>query len=344
MKKNYILATSIILCLLTFILLINHNTLKSDVIINKLQVEIPMPTLYYSDISAKKILPYTIENHKLTLSKEKMIPFTEGFLSKDKYNFYMAILKTFAASREISLPKYFHDFYEDEKFVVISFSGDLKDVYIIEKNNLRMHLLNYATPLNLGPMYVSHIQVVDNYLIILAGEAESYNALIYTIYLPTFSVVDAVRLATHPTAIKDTHYTITTTGQCVFINGSGLKVYDPLNATYKLINLDFTPTRVMSYQDSVIALGESTDAFKYAVLDSHYKISTTGELTPPAPNSTIVDTLTYEDNLYIISYDTHYSRYPNYLSIYNLRNSELLYALGISSNKPYALLEGSLTQ
>lgn len=343
MKKNYILTTSVLLCLLTFILLINYNALKSDVILDKLQTELPMPTLYYADISAKKILPYTLLDNKLTLSSEKMISFTEGFLPRDAYNFYMAILKQFTASQNIVLPKYFHDFYEDENLVVISFGGELKDIYIIEKSNLRVHPLTYPESLNMGSMYVSHIQVVDDYLIILAGEAEAYNALIYTVYLPTFDVVDAIRLPTHASAIAASHYTLTPEGKCVFINGNGLKVYDTLASSYKLIPLGFQVSSVVNYKNSVLALGTSSEAFHYARLDSDYNITTTGKLTPPTPSITIVDALIHEDNLYITSYDPSYKRYANYLSIYNLQNNELLYCLGITPNKPYALLESSLS-
>lgn len=344
MKKNYILTASVLLCLLLFILLIRSHSLKSTVIIDKSTGDLPIPTLYYSDVSAKKILPYTLQGNKLVLSKEKMIAFTEGFLPKDKYDFYMDILQKFAAPQNITLPKYFHDFYEDEELVVISFSGELKDIYIIEKNNLRVHPLNYSEPLDLGPMYVSYIQVVNDYLIILAGEANAYNALIYKVYLPTFGVVDAVRLSTHPSAIEDKHYTITTEGKCVFIHGNGLKVYDALESTYKLVNLDFTVTGVINYQNSVLALGESTNHFKYALLDENYNLIATGELTPPAPNSTIVESFTADDYLYIMSYDANYRRYANYVSVYKLLSNELIYTLGIGPNKPYALLESSFSQ
>lgn len=342
MKKKYILATGITLFLLTLILLMAPKSLKSDLIINKLRADLPMPMLYYSDISSKKILSYTLQDNKLDLSQDKLMPFTEGFLPKDTYTFYMNILRESTASSGITLPKYFYDFYENEKFAVISFGQELKDIYIIEKNNLRVHTLTYPEPLNMGPMYMSHAQIVDDYLIILAGEASAYNALIYTIHLPTFNVVDAIRFPTHSSATDSSDYLITPEGKCVFINGKGLKVYDVLASTYRLVNLDFPVTEVINYKNYIIALGSSTETLHYAQLDVNYTLIASGQLTPPVPNSIIVDSKVYADNLYIISYDTNYQRYANYVSIYNLNANELIYCLGIYPNDPYALLESSL--
>lgn len=338
MKKIYFTPLIFSLILLSVLLLSKTPSLSSDVILDNLPNHITMPHLYYSNISGSKIFSYTLHNNHLKPSHKKMVTFTEGILPQNKHTFYMNLLYDFVASQDTTLPAVFHDYYEDEKFIVISFSGDLSDIYIIEKASLRVHPLSYNGAFNLGPMYVSHVQVIGNHLIILAGEKESYTALIYDVYLPTFEVVDAVRLSTHPSALEDTHYTLTTSGTCVFINGSTLKAYDTLQDTYTLLPLDYIATAVINYDNGFIALGQSDELLHYTLFNIDNAPTRSGTLILPTANSLLVDVLPTEDYLYVISFDPNYRRYANYLTVYDFQTNSLVYSLGIKANLPYALL------
>lgn len=342
MKRQHLILIGVGILAILCILLLSKTKLSSSLILDKLNAKSPEITLYYSDISGKKIKPYRLYNNNVTPLENKYIAYTEGFLPKSKYSFYMNILSEFANSQGISLPSSLHDFYEDDRFVVMSFSGNLDDIYVIEKNNLRVHTLSYKEQLDLGPMYISHVQVVDDLLILLGGEANSYNAFVYKVYLPTFEVVDAIRLAVHPSAISDKHFTLTSDGQAAFINGTNLKVYDILEDTYQLIFLDLEATDVISINNTLIALGNSSSGTSYSVIDTTQDSIITQTLTLPATTCQVVKLLADSNYLYIISYDPQYKRFMNYLSIYEISTGNLVYTLGLTSHQPYALLNGDL--
>lgn len=342
MKRQHLILIGVgVLAMLCISLLIKSN-LSSSLILDKLTEASPEITLYYSDISGKKIKPYKLYKDNVIPLKDKYITYTEGFLPKSKYSFYMNVLSDFASVQGISLPSSLHDFYENDDLVVMSFSGNLDDIYVIDKNNLRVHSLSYKEQLDLGPMYISHVQVVDDLLILLGGEANSYNVFIYKVYLPTFEVIDAIRLTAHPSVIEDKHFALTANGQAAFINGTNLKVYDILEDTYKLIFLEFEATHVTSINNTLIVLGNSSSGISYSVIDNTQEPIITQTLTLPATTCQVVKLLADSNYLYIISYDPQYKRFMNYLSIYEISTGNLVYTLGLTSHQPYALLNGEL--
>lgn len=336
MKKYCLL--SILLSL--FILLILHPASPQvDVLLDKLNTSSPMPTLYYSNLSGKKVLSYTLSDDTLRFNSQKHIAFTEGFIPSSSYTFYHRLISDFMALSSQPVPYALHDFYETDSLAVLSFNQSLSDIFIIEKDTCRVHTLKYPSFFDLGPMYVSHVQQVDDYLFILAGEAESYRALLYKVYLPTFEVIDAIRLDTHPSALSQLHYTLTPSGQAIFINGKSLKVYDAFSDTYRLLPLNYIATEVIVSDGQIISLGQCSEKLNYSVFDLDLSLITQGVLTLPSEQSLIVDYWSKDNLLYVATFDPKGTRYVNYLTLYDLTSSQMLYSLGIKPIKNYALLD-----
>ncbi|MGL6174569.1 MAG: hypothetical protein ACRC1P_08175 [Cellulosilyticaceae bacterium] len=302
-----------------------------------------MPTFYYSDISGKKVLSYTLSDDALHLNPIKSISFTEGFLPSSTYTFYQTLINDFMAATSQPAPYALHDFYESETLAVLSFNQSLSDLFIIEKDTCRVHTLEYPSFFDLGPMYVSHMQQVGDYLFILAGEAESYRTLLYKVYLPTFEVIDAIRLNTHPSALSQLHYALTPSGQAVFINGKSLKVYDAFSDIYQFIPLDYTATEVIVSAEQIISLGQFNEKLNYSIFDLDLSLTTQGTLTLPSEQSLIVDYWFKDHLLYVATFDPKGIRYANYLTLYDLTSSQMLYSLGIKPLRNYALLGISTT-
>lgn len=327
--------------LLLLLFLLKPASPSSTVILDRLAKQTSFPTLYYADLSGKKVRSYIPTHKGLNAETKKSISYTEGFMPQSTYTFYYELLENFTQENHLPLPTALHQFYEDEDLVVLAFSGTLKDLYIIEKDTGRVHPLSYSKTLDLGAMYVSHIQKVDTTLLILAGEQESYSALLYKVHLPTFEVVDAIKIPTHPSALSQLHYTLTSSGEAIFINGNMLKAYDTFADTYRFIPLDYTASAVIPTTEGIISLGQFKELLYYTLFDTNLTPIKHNTLTLPSPTSAPVTMLYQDQLLYIASFDPQGTRYTNYLTIYDITTGEMLYSLGLKHFATYALLDFS---
>lgn len=333
MKKHYYVLLG--LFLLVIIVFTRTPTPKTDLILNRLTTTTTMPTLHYSNLSGEKVLSFVPTPQHLAPKKQKNFSFTEGFIPLATYTFYTSLLKD-------SLDTYpvhgLYNFYEDDAFTLLAYGTSLEEIYIIEKNTAKVHSLSFPAALDLGPMYVFHVQRVGNTLMLLSGEYESYTSLLYKIHLPTFEVVDAIRLTTHPSSLGSLHSALTSFGAAVFIHDKSLKIYDLLTNTYKLVPLDYVATAVIDYQDQILALGQVDAVLHYTLLDHTGLPTQIGKFTLPSATSTPVDFVIDNSIFYLVTYDPKGNRYCNYLTLYDLQTGEILYSLGIQPLKGYALL------
>ncbi|MEG0952092.1 MAG: hypothetical protein RSE96_09220, partial [Niameybacter sp.] len=197
--------------------------------------------------------------------------------------------------------------------------------------------------LYLHGMYVSHMKIVDDQLIILAGEAMSYHALIYTIDLSTFEVTAWKRLETHPSALDELDYTLTPDGLAVFIAGDALQIYDPFTDTTLLQPMPFEVAGITSGANYLFAYstpnqgGLSYVQIPLNTLATSAPTLSASSLIFPSPTSQVLNLRLQGEHVYFILKDPRAPRFKNYVALYNMNTGQLDYCLGIGDASPLIL-------
>lgn len=298
--------------------------------------------LFYSDITMNATQGFKISKKTVSRLKADFKSYTEGFLPSVQYNTILSAINTFRKQLGESPLTYFHDYYEDKSLMIVSFTGGLENIYIIDKKSLKVRRLQYAKPDNLGNMYVSHLRRIDDTFVLLGGEVNSYHAFVYEIDADTFMVKSAVRLSTHPTAIREEHYTLDALGNAIFIGGNKLQVFSYKTHNFFDIPLNFNAHYVLSDKDKRIVLSLNIDSIHYALLDNSLRLSQIGNLSLPSTNTTLVKAFLKDNYLYLISYDNMNKLYKNHITCYNLLTNKMTYCLGLHQYGKRALLDGTL--
>ena len=315
------------------------TNLKHETLVNTLKKDFKLNfDLYYADINMLDIDVYNFNGKKLKKSFDSYASYTEGFIPRSKSTTYLELINNFRKAQNLPPKNYFHDFYEDETRVIISFTGSLADIYIIDKATNTVSPLNYSTKDNLGEMYVSHIKPYGNKLIILAGKANAYASFIYEVSLDSYTILDSINLPTSPDATQDVHYGITSNGQCIFINGSKLKIYDIDTHAYHFVDLPFHANVIKVIDNQILVLSVEDDKLLYSILNENLEPLYTNTLTSPIPSFKLVDFGLVNNYLYLASYDPNNAVYPNYITLYT-DQGEMAYCERFTMNKDKALLE-----
>lgn len=342
MKKLFLTFFAVFIILLGLFVLAQRPSLYHAVLIQKENSVPPFAfKAYYSDPTASRISAFNLTPSLVTPIRETFLSYTEGFIPKAVYKRYEKSLLALNPSLTSRMP---HDIYEDDTFIIFSFTGGLESIYIVNKLTLEVHPLHYSPSQDLGVMYVSHIKRLEDKLLILGGEAKANHALIYTINLSNFTVEKSKRLPTHKDAINDKHYTLTEAGDCVFIRGNTLQVYNPFSERTTLIPLTFIATQVHASDSGFLVTGkpsleEHSESLSYTLFDNSLKVLEEGALLTPSPTFNIVDILLQDHFLYLTTFDPKGSLYLNYFSVYNLSTKEMVYCLGLGDLFPRILLD-----
>jgi hypothetical protein len=298
--------------------------------------------IFYSDVTMNSIKGFEVSKDTVRPLKAAFKSYTEGFLASAHYRRILSRINRFRKNHGLLPLHYFHDYYEDDSIIIVSFTGGLEKIYILDKKTLKVSNLQYNDTDNLGDMYVSHIRRVNDRLILLGGEVNAYNAFIYQIDAANLSVKKAIKTATHPSAVQEEHYTIDTSGNAVFISKGTLQVLSYERGESFHIPLPFDPQYVFSNETQTIALSLDDVSMHYALYDHKLSLSHTGELALPSQNALLVDAFLRTTQLFLISYDHANNVYRNYITCYDLFTDKLIYCMGLHKYKDSALLDGSL--
>lgn len=336
MKKQLLYLSTLFVTFLIILGMVSRPTLSTNVpssmlLFNKLGDTSPsFPKLFYSSINLTHTTSYHIANDQLIPEKEKYTPYTEGFIPKSLYDKLYAILSTYLPTP----PPSFHDYYVSDDLAVVAFSGGLENIYIINLKNATVYPLIFDPSQNLGKMYVSHMRIVDDKLILLGGEAHALSSLVYTVDYTTGKVLSTKRLPTHAHALYEEDFAILSSGECIFVADDRIQYYNPLTDTEQSIPLPFNSTRVLAYEDTALVFGESERTLQVLSLDGTIHF----ELPLPVINGKIVDLVAEDTLLYVAIFDPNATRYTNYICLYDLRTAEWVYSLGLQSIPNQALL------
>lgn len=344
MKKRtqFILFLFIAIGILWYALL--SRPLAYDILLNTLEDTFHFKiNIFYSDVTMRTISGFEVSKNRITPLKANFKSFTEGFLASRDYNRILSLINLFRQNRGAAPLNYFHDYYEDSSLIIVSFTGGLENIYVIDKQSFQVSKLHYEETDNLGKMYVSHIRRIADSLVLLGGEANAYNAFIYQIDIPTLSVKKAAKIATHPRAVHEEHYTIDASLNAVFINGTKLQVLSYKTGKLFDISLPFETDYVFSDDSRTIALSLNTSSLDYALFDSNLSLSHSGKLSLPSKNVVLVDAFLKDNYFYLISYDGSSNLYKNYISCYDLLKDKFIYCVGIRQYRNRALQDGMLS-
>ncbi len=329
--------------MLSFFLL-KPTPLRYDVLLNHLDKTSDFKMqIFYSDISTNTIKGFEVSKNNVLPTKMRFKSYTEGFLPSKNMARILSTINAFRKDHEKPPLTYFHDYYEDTDLMIISFTGGLENIYIIDKQTWQVSTLQFDPSDNLGNMYVSHIKRIDDSFVLIGGEVNAYNAFIYTVDAASYSVTQVTRLPTHSSAVYEEHYTIDSRGNALFINNLGIDIltYQANQLSYK--PLPFAVQYIFSNTSSTIALSLADDTAHYALFDESLNTSRLGRLTMPRANIVLVDAFLNDSILYMISYDPTSKRYSNYITLYDLTQDKLIYCLGLYPYPNLALLEGLMT-
>jgi hypothetical protein len=298
-------------------------------------------TLFYSDAALSSPKGYAVSEKGVSPLKTTFKSFTEGFLPSPQHKRVLSAINGFRKDLQEPPLTYFHDYYEDTSSIIVSFTGGLEAIYILDKQDLKVKKLVFLPEDNLGNMYVSHIKLIGDTFVLLGGKVNAYEAFIYQIDALSLRVKKAVQIPTHPSAISHPHYTLDSMGNAIFINDDKLLVMPfPLDEPF-YIPLPFTSQYVFSSNSQIIALSFTKDKLLYALFDQKLKLVQDGSLPLPNENVILVNGFLQENNLQLILYDPAHRVYRNYLTLYNLKTEKLLYCLALHTYKGKALLDGS---
>lgn len=341
--KRLFLLCSLIVSIFSVILISSFKQPKlyTELIINtQNNVDLNDISLFFTDVNYKDINVYHLTPTGLSRSQADYVPYSEGFLEKETFNFYQDLFR----KNNKQLTSIFQTYYETPELICFAFPGDLNGFKILEKATHTIHDLKLSSAIYTAPMYVSHMVALDDQLIILAGEARSYSSLIYVVDLSSFQVISSKRLKTHPTALDTPHCTLTDDGKAFWIAGDALQVYDPLTDKEMTYPMPFSLTGVTS---------EANTLWAYRLMDGELKgilshTSSLSSLTPitltlPTPTSKLIDLALKDSTLAVALYDPMGSHFTHYIVLYNLKTHTLFYCLGISPSTPLILAKIGFT-
>ena len=345
LKRKLLLPISLSFLIIILVILITIDRqpkLYTELIINtQNNVDLSDISLFYTDVDYNNIKSYYLTPTGLNEHKVNYIPYSEGFMEKNTFKSYKKLLE----ANGMSLTSSFQTYYETDEFVFFAFPGDLTSFRILEKATNKVYPPKFSSNTYISPMYVSHMVVVDNKLIILAGEARSYHGLVYVINLATGEVSHSKRLETHPSALDASHYTLTSDGKALWIAGEALQVYDPLKDEEATYPMPYTLTGVTSDKETIWAYNMMADELKGVLLNTHSLSSTPTSISLTLPTTTckLVDLSLQDSTLALALYDEEASHFKQYIVLYDLNTHTMTYCLGIGDTSPLILADIDFT-
>lgn len=345
-KRKWILASSFCLLLLvvvSFVFFPSSPTIDGAVLLNQLtSKEIAPLDLFYSTIDLQRTEGFRVTTKGLSPLVDSFSSYTEGFITDKKFNETLNAINTYRQTQGLSSISSFYDYYEDPDYIIISLSGGLENIYLINPTTHKVHQPSFEENDNLGPMYVSHIRRVGNTYLILGGAFNLNRSYVYEMNAQTLRIEKASLIDTHPSAIHKEHYTLDSNGNALFINGQSLLVLPPDTTQAIALPLPFEPHAVFSDDSKVITFSLNTDTADYALFNSDLDRVLTGSLPLPNLGVSLVTAFLKNEILYMITFDNHHPLYKNYIMLYNLETNKPIYCLALKGHADLALLDAAL--
>lgn len=343
-KRISIVVTGLCLCLLFTVgiclpssnIIDKTEHIKGPVLIDRLQSNTFNLPLIYSNITTQHIEVFDVAPATLSLNTLSYTSFTEGFISVEKNNQLLSLINLYRSTQDLEPISYYYNYIETDHYDFVSLSSGLDSLYIINQLTGEVTTPHFTTSNAEEKQYIYHIVETEDAFYILAAKANSYEALWYCIDTSTFNVIAHKSFVPPLSAVKRNQYALDSEGTAYFVGDHSLYIIS-LTDSYS-IPLSFTPDELYWEHGQLYAFGVSELFLNYVILDCHLQTNASGRVNLPNREVSLVDSFLDNNMLYTITYDVNHPLYRNYLTLYNLDTSQIIYCRALKANHELALL------
>lgn len=319
------------------------KTIKGPILIDRLQGKNFDMTLFYSDIVLSEIDAYNASHSSLTHLTTAYSSYTEGFIESDKNDQLLKAVNDYRDTNGLAPITYYTNYEEVNGYGFLSLSEGLSTLYIINLSTYEVTCPTFDSHYALEKQYVYHVVLGADAYYVLTAKANSYEAYWYALDLQDFRVLQTQKLAPPSKATKPSQYALDGEGNAYFIGNNSLLIITP-EETINL-PLNFNPETVFYANDQIYTLSVSELFLNYAIYDENFGLVRSGQVNLPNKFVKLVSYDVIDSTLYTITYDSTHPLYRNYITLYDLKNNDILYcqALRDPEKSSLALLAAHIT-
>ena len=303
------------------------KNIKSTVLIDRLTEQDLSLRLLYSDLTASQIETYGMQSSSIELLETPYSSFTEGFIETEKNTLLLETVNQYRSVKGQKPITYYYNYTEIDQYGFLSLTEGLDTLYIIDLATYEVTSPSFDTTYASENQYIYHISSGDDVYYLLSAQANGYKAYLYTLSKENFHVLSARRLSPPSKANRRTHYALDSSGNAYFIGNFSLLIMTP-EETINL-PLNFNPDSIYCKDDEIYTFSSSELFLSYAIYKDDLGIIQTGQVNLPNKFVKLISYHIADSILYTVTYDDTHPMYRNYITLYNLKNNNILYCLAL---------------
>ena len=311
------------------------KSIKGPVLIDRLADERFSLKLFYSDLASSQIETYQVDKDTISLVETPYSSFTNGFIETEKNALLLKAVNDYRAFEGLEPISYYYHYQELNNYGFLSLTEGLNTLYIIDLSNYQVTCPLFDLAYALENQYIYHITFGEEGYHILTAEANSYKAYLYTLSPEDFHILSARKLSPPSKAVLSNQYALDSNGNAYFIGNHSL-VMISLEETINF-PLDFDPDSIYCIDGQIYTFSTSELFLSYALLKEDIGVIQSGQMNLPNKFVKLMNCHIQNDILYTVTYDETHPLYRNYITLYNLKNNNILYCLALKGPHSDAL-------
>ncbi|MBQ1274262.1 MAG: hypothetical protein IIY08_02615 [Cellulosilyticum sp.] len=311
------------------------KTIQGPVLIDRLNENDLKMILFYSDISSSHIEAYTVDSTQVTPLDTTYTSYTEGFIENSQNLLLLEAVNNYRALEGLEPISYYHNYIEINGYGFLSLTKGLSTLYIIDLSTYAVTCPTFDSAYALDEQYIYQISEGEDCYYILSAAANSYKAYWYALNKNDFSLSDSKQLSPPSKALYRNQYAIDETGTSYFIGNHSLLIMT-LDETINL-PLSFNPDSVYFNEGKIYTFSTSELFLSYAIYDPKLGLEDTRQVNLPNKFVTLIGCHIKDDILYTLTYDETHPLYRNYITLYNLKDHNMMYCLALKLPKNMTL-------
>lgn len=304
------------------------KNIKSHVLINRLTDENISLKLFYSNLTSSQIEAYNMEDATIESLETPYSSFTEGFIETKKHTLLLEAVNKYRNSEGLKPITYYYNYIEINNYGFLSLAEGLNTLYIIDLLNYEVTCPVFDSPYALENQYIYHIILGDDGYYILTAEVNGYHAYLYTLSKEDFHVLSARVLSPPTKALLRNQSGLDSNGNAYFIGNHSLLIISPEETTH--FPLSFDPDSIYCIEDEIYVFSSSELFLSYALLKEDIGLIQTNQVNLPNKYVKLLSYHIRDSILYTVTYDESHPLYRNYITLYSLKNNNILYCLALN--------------
>ena len=309
---------------------------KGTVLLHDDLNNIPSIMLYYTSPTSHLLQGYLLSSktHKITPCLGTYTAYSEGFLPTSTYKTLLKNTHLYATN--------FYNFFATTSHHILATIGPITSCLFISPNG---HIESpYSSKINMPAMYLNHLKQVHNTYFILGDLINDYSIQYCQIDASSLEILHSKIYPSSEYVIYPFHSSLDTQGNAFFICEQGLSYITPTSEHLNFIPLDFTPSYLVTTPDATLALQLSANTADLNVAEINTSALIDAQIHLPLPDKdlSIVSAQSFQDYLILLTHTKNHPYYSNYILIYDLNKSQLIYCYGLHSTSYYKPLYFSL--